>query len=217
VWTSKILGKLFLVYAGLGVVLTVAFVASLFTWQRGAAVEQMTQALELTATGLIKSAAADNPADGRAALIREVEAAQRDERHSLVLVDEFGHVIAGAAGQENLSADPEIQSALAGEAAHAEQSYDYGSLLHVAVPVRHGQTVVGALRISQDLVVIDRPMARTSRMLAALGIGAALIACVVTYFIVARIVRPLAELTQGAQDLADDDQEGPLLLVVATS
>jgi type II secretory pathway pseudopilin PulG len=111
VWTSKIFWKLFLVYTGLAAALTVAFLVSLSTWQRKVIVEQTAQGLKATAQSLIKAAAAENPSDLRTALVTEVEAAQRDTQQSLVLVDEVGRVIAGAAaGQDNLSSDAEIRS-----------------------------------------------------------------------------------------------------------
>lgn len=212
-WNSKIIWKLFLVYASLSLVLTIVFLISLSTWHRGAVVEQTVLALETKAQGLIEAATSQSAAI-RASLGTKVEAAQRNAQQSIVLVDEFGHAIAGeASGQENLSTDPEIQSALTGTVASAERSFDGGSLLHVAVPVRQGQSIVGALRISQDMAVIDQPIAATQRTIAAVAIGATVLAVFATYFIVARIVRPLAELTGGSQAIVDDDQDNPLVLV----
>lgn len=206
-WTSKIFWKLFLVYAGLALVLTLVFLISLATWQRAAIVEQTVLSLETTAQGLIKAATSDSM-ELRPALVAEVEAAQRNARQSIALVDEFGHVLAGeAAGQENLSTHPEVQSALAGSVASDERAYDGGRLLHVAVPVREKQSVVGALRISQDMAAIDEPIAAAQRTIAAAAIVATALALLVTYFIVARIARPLAELTEGAQAIVDDGQE----------
>jgi two-component system phosphate regulon sensor histidine kinase PhoR len=216
VWTSKIVGKLFLVYTGLSVVLTVAFLTSISTWQRAAVVDQAAQTLETTALGLVKAATARNSVALRTALVEEVETAQRDSRQSIVLVGPLGHILAGAAvGQENLSADPAVQSALAGTAAHSERSYHGGSLLQVAVPVRQGQSVIGALRVSQDLAAIDKPIAAAQRTLAAVAILATIAAVAATYFIVGRIVRPLAELTQGAQAIVDDDWQNPLPLAAS--
>jgi two-component system, OmpR family, phosphate regulon sensor histidine kinase PhoR len=213
VWTSKIFWKLLLVYTGLSVVLTVVFVTSISTWQRATAVDQAAQALEQTARGLIKATAARNLAELRTSLAEEVEAAQRDSRQSIVLTDEFGHVLAGTAvGRESLAAEPEVRSALAGSVSRAERAYDTGRLLHVAVPVRQGQSVIGALRISQDLAVIDKPIADTRRTLATIAILATIVAVTVTYFIVGRIVRPLAELTEGAQAIVDDERQNPLSL-----
>jgi two-component system phosphate regulon sensor histidine kinase PhoR len=211
VWTSKIFWKLFLVYTGLAAALTVAFLVSLSTWQRKVIVEQTAQGLKATAQSLIKAAAAENPSDLRTALVTEVEAAQRDTQQSLVLVDEVGRVIAGAAaGQDNLSSDAEIRSALRGTPDNTERAYQGGNLLHVAVPVRQGESIVGALRISRDLTAVDEPIAQTQWLLASVAIVATLLAVSATYFIVGRIIRPLAELTEGAQAIVDDDHQNPL-------
>jgi two-component system phosphate regulon sensor histidine kinase PhoR len=85
-------------------------------------------------------------------------------------------------------------------------------VLQVAIPVRENDKIVGVLQISRDLSRLDDRIAVLQRNLTGFAILATILAVTITFFIVGRIVRPLAELTEDAQAIIDDDQLNPLKL-----
>src|SRR5690606_13264259 len=68
----------------------------------------------------------------------------------------------------------------------------------------------GYIRAALDLEPIEAPLVWTEQLLMALTFGGGLIALGATYFMVGRIVHPLARLTEGAQAIAAGDDQHPV-------
>jgi two-component system phosphate regulon sensor histidine kinase PhoR len=198
---SRIFGRLFLVYAGLCILLALALSIVLSAALRDLVVDQMRERLETAARGMIR-AAEHRDAEFTEALAAEVHDYERVGEGSVVLLDAGGHVLAGKADEVQLLDQPEIVAALSGQTGQAERITDRGRVLLVAVPVDHAGRSTGILRLTASLTPIDERIAWQSRLALLLGSLTAAIAMGVTYGVASRIVQPLAQITQGAHSLA---------------
>jgi two-component system phosphate regulon sensor histidine kinase PhoR len=96
---------------------------------------------------------------------------------------------------------PEIGRALAGEAGSSVRFSDTEKtrMMYVAVPVRTDGRVVGVIRASVPLTMVDESLRGMYARIFAGLIAIALIAGAVSYFIARRIGRPLRDLREGVE------------------
>jgi signal transduction histidine kinase len=129
---------------------------------------------------------------------------------TVVVTDIRGVAIATSGGDgvgESYANRPEIEAAIEGRFATGErQSETLGEpLVYVAVPVRSGSEVLGAVRLTYPASVIDDRVADRLRTLfaaAAVSIGAAVVVAVV---LASGVVRPLRRLRSATDALAGGD------------
>jgi signal transduction histidine kinase len=130
----------------------------------------------------------------------------------VVIIDAAGRVVvsssAGDLPGENFTENrPEMQAALKGQPVNGERSSKTagGNIVYVAVPVRTGVRIVGAVRITYPSSVInDRASSKTRGLLLVGGIslvGAALAAL----FVANSITSPLRRLQRSTERLAAGD------------
>jgi two-component system phosphate regulon sensor histidine kinase PhoR len=102
---------------------------------------------------------------------------------------------------ENHAQRPEVAPALAGREGRAVRySATVGrDLLYVAVPVRSGDSVIGAARLALPLVAVDALATRLSVSLLAAALVAALAAIVAAWFLQRAVARPIELLTERAE------------------
>jgi two-component system, OmpR family, phosphate regulon sensor histidine kinase PhoR len=108
---------------------------------------------------------------------------------------------------DNHSDRPEIQQAFAGKIGiSTRHSYtEETTMMYVAAPfMDHGQ-VIGAVRASLPVVFIGRFLNDMYFKVALGGMGAALLAALLSLFMARRLSRPLEEMKQGAQRFAQGD------------
>jgi signal transduction histidine kinase len=130
---------------------------------------------------------------------------------TVVVTDERGEAIATSGGGDAVGRSyanrPEVEAAIQGRFAAGErQSQTLGEpLVYVAVPVRSGEGVLGAVRVTYPAAVIDDRVADRLRSLAAaaaVSIGAAVVVAVV---LASGVVRPLRRLRTATDALAAGD------------
>jgi signal transduction histidine kinase len=129
---------------------------------------------------------------------------------TVVVTDIRGVAIATSSGDgvgESYANRPEIEAAVEGRFATGErESRTLGEpLVYVAVPVRSGNEVLGAVRLTYPASVIDDRVADRLRTLfaaAAVSIGAAVVVAVV---LASGVVRPLRRLRSATDALAGGD------------
>jgi two-component system phosphate regulon sensor histidine kinase PhoR len=209
VWTSKIFWKLFVIYATLSLTLAFGFLWMVSGWQRQFAVEQAGHTLTELARSLLRSS--QQAADPQAALLQEVGAFSRESSLKLVYLDREGNLLAGDSPRDDkLPRAADVQNALSGKIGQQEQQLGNQSVLHVAVPIRQGPNVVGVLRVSQDLANLDQRIGGVERSIWQFAGVATCLALAAAFGVISQIVRPLTQLTEGAQAIAADDEEHPL-------
>ncbi len=111
------------------------------------------------------------------------------------------------ANMENHRDRPEIVPALTGGTGTAMRFSDTRrrNEMYVAVPIRRGEAVIGAVRVSMPLTAIDDAL-RGIRLRVALGaLVAAMLAGLVSYAVARRISRPLDEIRRGMERFAGND------------
>ncbi len=108
---------------------------------------------------------------------------------------------------ENHADRPEFAGALAGGTGRATRFSDTlrRNEMYVAVPVRRGGAVVGAVRVSMPLTAIDDRLRGLRIRIAAGGLVAAVLAGVASYAVARRISRPLDEIKRGMERFAGND------------
>lgn len=132
-------------------------------------------------------------------------------RITIILPD--GRVIGDAednpAGMENHRNRPEITAALKGETGKAVRFSDTRrqSLMYLAIPVRHGNTLLAVARVSLPLSVIDWSLHAVVRNIILGWLIVAILFAVVTWLISWRISRPLKDMRRVAERIACGDLE----------
>jgi signal transduction histidine kinase len=129
------------------------------------------------------------------------------DRHAVVQSDSAAPLpseqSAGPAGEPDLTA---ITAALAGN----ERSWVDADTVFTAVPLRRGETVIGAVLLSQPLRDVSNVMADLRlRLLISAAVALAL-AALVGVILARGIARPVRELTTAANELARGDFDYPL-------
>ncbi len=130
-------------------------------------------------------------------------------RITVVLPD--GRVIADSsenpATMENHQNRPEVVAALAGRTG---QSIRYSDtlrrrLMYLAIPIRQDDAIVGVVRTSLPLAVIDETLAPFYRHMAMSGLGVTVLFAVLALLLSRRITRPLGYMTQVSEQFAQGD------------
>ncbi|RJR30209.1 MAG: HAMP domain-containing protein, partial [Candidatus Latescibacterota bacterium] len=111
------------------------------------------------------------------------------------------------ARMENHADRPEFAGALAGGTGRATRFSDTlrRNEMYIAVPVRRGDVVVGAVRVSMPLTAIDDRLRGLRIRIAAGGLVAAVLAGIASYAVARRISRPLDEIKRGMERFAGND------------
>ena len=130
-------------------------------------------------------------------------------RVTVILPD--GEVVADSsenpARMENHRNRPEVAVALSGATG---QSIRYSDtlrrrLMYLAIPVRKGEAIVGVVRTSLPLAVIDESLATFHRHIAMGGLGVAALFAVLAMLLSRRITRPLKYMTQVSEQFTQGD------------
>jgi two-component system, OmpR family, phosphate regulon sensor histidine kinase PhoR len=208
VWTSRVFWRLFLVYAALNLALAAGFFWIVASWQRAFFVDQASDSLSEVASSILRTAAAHEPGNVYQAVGEEVRLLSADSASAITLLDARGIVVAGDVRTgSNLAADREVREALAGRTSQQERHIDGRTRLYLAAPVRQDDQIAGVLLLSHDLTAVDRQISAVQRAIAAFAFLMTAAALVATYHVIGRIVRPLAQLAQGAQAIAAENEE----------
>ncbi len=229
-FSSRLFWKIFLVYAGLNLTLAAGFMVVATVWQRGQVIQQVQRQLHDTAIVLrshvepqIDSAAesAKTPAREQARdtlqlLVKRLSAMTHTR---MTLVAENGEVIADSdedpRSMQNHRNREELKAARGDEAlgVSSRRSPTLGiRMLYVALPVEQDGRLVAFVRVAMALTSIDEHASAIQSFLWLLAGGTGLLALVLTYLMVGRIVGPLAQLTRSVETIAAGDYEQQVML-----
>ena len=156
---------------------------------------------------------------GNPNLERLIEASAETVNGRVIVTDRQGTVIGDSAIPPNIGANyssrPEIRVALTGRAVQEERHSKTlnESILATAEPVRRGERVVGAVRITQSIQAIESSVSRSLIGLGALSLLVFAFALGVGWLLANRISRPIVELEEAAAAFAsggDEEVEVPV-------
>jgi two-component system phosphate regulon sensor histidine kinase PhoR len=134
-------------------------------------------------------------------------AAKTDLR--VTVITNTGDVLADSwenpATMENHLQRPEVSSSLAGQEG---SSIRYSTtleenMLYVAIPIRNGNEIVGAVRISSTLAAIDAGFNQIKSTLLAAILLTSLLAVLLSIWLARKYTAPLEEITTAARDIAN--------------
>ncbi len=165
----------------------------------------------LTLAGLSVEALSAEPPTSTPALTLPVKAYAAQSGARVVVVDSQGVVV--AASEDEIGAQfgnpsrPEIADALAGRSVSGErESQTLGEpLLYVAVPVRSGTRVLGAVRLTYPLSEVNAAVNDRVRGLGVAALITLLAAAVIAVLVASAVTRRVRRLTDAAERIADGD------------
>jgi signal transduction histidine kinase len=145
------------------------------------------------------------------ALTAAVSAYARESGARVVIVDDTGVVV--AASEDPLGAQfanpsrPEISEALAGTSVSGErESQTLGEpLIYVAVPVRAGVKVIGAVRLTYPVSQVDQAVNDRVRGLGVAALITLGAAGIIAVLVASAVTRRVRRLTDAAERIADGD------------
>lgn len=146
-------------------------------------------------------------------LERLVRASAATVNGRVIVTDRRGLVIGDSATRPNLGANyssrSEIRDALAGQGVQEERHSDTldESILATAEPVRRGEKVVGAVRITQSIQAIESSVNQSLLGLGALALLVFVFALMMGWLLASRISRPITELEEAAASFASGGGE----------
>ncbi|MGB6044661.1 MAG: ATP-binding protein, partial [Pirellulales bacterium] len=224
-WSSRLFWKLFLVYVGLSLTVVVAFVLTVTAWQRTQVNEHVQQRLSDTAI-LLRSHTSDHISELLAAdtdTLRQAEL--RTQLQTLVgdlsgktgirltLVDAAGVVLADSQRNpremDNHRDRPELIDAARhglGTTIRRSPTLDI-EMSYFAIPLRDGDKTIAMVRTATELDTINRRVSSIRWFLLMFALAVGLVATLLTYLVVGRIIQPLTALTRSAHAVAQGKQE----------
>jgi two-component system phosphate regulon sensor histidine kinase PhoR len=211
-FSSRLFWKLLLTCAGLNLVATVALGLILSGWQEDLIIEQVDGRLRDSAL-LVSSAVADQMPAGRSdALEQQIQRLGRETgtrytlvtMDGLVLADSEEPSLAAVATMENHRNRPEIVRARTeGQGVNQRVSGTLGEAYrYYAVRVDRDGKPVGFVRAAMTVASIQAQAAAVRRVIWTLAGVVFLCVLALSYWIVGRIVRPVASLTAAAEAIA---------------
>ena len=140
-------------------------------------------------------------------------AAQRYSIQSLArvaIVDESATVLASTKAGElgyDYSNRPEIMAALSGQAVEGERNSELlgGSMLYVAVPIRSGEQIIGALRLTYPVSRVNAIVGEHLRSLFLAGVTTLLVALTAAVLLAGVFTRRLRRIHAATEQLAAGD------------
>lgn len=222
-WSSRLFWKLFTAYAALTLLATITFVMVISRWQEAQIVEQVNDRLRDAAV-LTRSDVRDLwPAGTSERLQTHVRRLGQEIDTRITLISLNGAVLADSARtdfrqvavMENHKDRLELaQAARQGWGSSARLSPTLGEpMMYYAIRADDEQRQpIGFVRTALATTKVQRSLAAVKRLVWLLvvlvntGVG------VITYVVVARILRPITKLTKAAEAIAAGDEDHPAII-----
>lgn len=142
-------------------------------------------------------------------VVDEYTAAEDGARVIITDVDGNAMVISDEEANAGTSyaSRPEIQAALRGEPVSGTRPSDTlgTDLLYVAVPVRGGETIRGAVRITYPASVVDESVEKRVRGILVVALISLATAAIAAFVLAGTVTRPLRRLTAATESAASGD------------
>lgn len=154
-----------------------------------------------------------------AQIVPRLDEIARNAAAKLAVVEPDGQVVASsrALSPELLDSSqtrPEVVKALGGHVAMEERfnPVQKQQMLHLAVPVRYQQSIVGVVQAAIPLDEVYRPSRELTEKTALGGLLAVVVAALLGFWMASRITRPLQQMRQGAEAFAQGNLDDRLQL-----
>ncbi len=222
-WSSRLFWKLFAAYAALSLVATIVFVLVVSQWQERQIVGQVTKRLSdsavLTEHG-VRPLWAEGPSESLQTYIRQLG---QKIGTRITLIDGDGVVLADSertdarqvAVMENHGRRPEIvQANRQGWGASSRLSPTLGQpmLYHAVRAENERGEATGVVRTALATTQVRRNLAALERLVWLLAAVVNAAVGVITYAVVAQLLRPITTLTKAAEAIARGDDEHPVAI-----
>ena len=215
--SSRIFWKLLLACAGLNLAAALIFGTIVSSWQKNQLIEQMDRRLSDAAL-LVRGQLVEKIAAGRSAelqnLVRQLgqEIGIRVTAIALdgeVLADSEMESLADVAKMDNHRDRPEVIRALAsGQGASQRPSVTFKEMYsYLAVRADVDGKPVGTVRTSLTMAAIDEQTAAERRLVWTLAGAVFLCVSALSYWLVGRILAPVADITKAANSIASGDYQ----------
>jgi two-component system phosphate regulon sensor histidine kinase PhoR len=215
--SSRIFWKLLLACAGLNLAAALVFGTIVSSWQKSQLIEQMERRLSDVAL-LVRDQLADKMATGRSDALQKSVRQLGEEigiRVTLIAVD--GEVVADSemasvaevAKMDNHRDRPEIIRALVnGQGESQRESVTFKEMYsYFAVRAEAGGKPVGTVRTSLTMAAINQQTDAERRLVWTLAGGVFLCVSALSYWLVGRVLQPVAEITKAANSIASGDYQ----------
>ncbi|WP_298862554.1 ATP-binding protein [uncultured Gimesia sp.] len=219
-WSSRLFWKLFLVYAGLNIASAIVFVLIVSGRQQSQVVEQVQQRLHDSAV-IMRSSLDDVFQQGLTEHLQEkVKKLGALTGTRLTLIDMDGIVIADSdqatlemvGGMENHKNRVEIIQAISTGSGTSERISPTLSepMLYYAMLFEEKGQPTGVVRVAITMAKIQKEVSSVEKLIWSIAFLVSLTVMFITYWVVARMIRPLTILTNAAESIAGGDYDQKL-------
>ncbi len=216
-WSSPLFWRLFISYAALNLAATATFVVIVSGWQEEQVVEQVKQRLNDSAV-LVRSGVLDVLPEGRTEQLQaRIHRLGEEVDTRITLVAMNGEVLADSklanvaqvAEMENHKDRLElVQAAARGHGASERTSPTLGEpMLYVAVRADNRGAPVGLVRLARPMTEVRAKVAAIRRLIWLVAALVSFAVVALTYFVAARVVRPIRTLTHAAEAISAGDYQ----------
>ena len=215
--SSRLFWKIFSIYAGLNLLLVIGCLIVVYAWQRPFAMEQAKDSLVDTATVLASDVEHQLATGSHDELQRSVRKMAEKMKTRITVIDPSGIVLADShetpTRMDNHLDRPEIQQAMGtsklGFASTHQQNpgSQYAICRFLPIGAARGKRSAHA-RVAKEVQAIEHQVAKVVGIMILLMLGIGVIATIVTYSVVGRIMRPLTELTRVVKSLMKASPDG---------
>ncbi|QDU48246.1 two-component system histidine kinase PnpS [Gimesia panareensis] len=219
-WSSRLFWKLFLVYAGLNIASAIVFVLIVSGRQRTQVVDQVQQRLHDSAVIMRSSVEGVFEQGFSEALQVKVEKLGTETGTRITLIDMDGVVIADSdqsslqlvREMENHKNRVEVIKALATGSGTSERISPTLSepMKYYALLYRQNGKPEGVVRVSITMSKIQLEIASIEKLIWSIALVVSFTVMLITYWVVARMIRPLTILTNAAESIANGDYDQKL-------
>ena len=216
-WSSRLFWKIFISYAALNLVATVIFVIIVTGWQQDQVVQQLKDRLHASAS-LVRAVVSDEVSRGSTPTLQNRVDALADEieaRITLVamngdvLADSWQNSRAAVQQMENHKDRLElIQAAALGQGSSERVSPTLGEpMLYVAVRLDQDGSPAAMVRTALPMTEVRAKVSAIKNLIWLVGCLVSIAVVALTYFVAARVVRPVVTLTDAAEAIAAGDYQ----------
>lgn len=209
-WSSRLFWKLVIIYGGLNLLIAATFPLALSRSEEERIIGRVRERLHgiaLLTRDRVQRELVEERRGGLQTQVRKV-AALTDVRVTVVAAD--GVVLADSDApaekmQNHSNREEFLEAEQRGLGDAIRRSATLGiPFLYFALPVKNErEDVVAYVRVAEQVQTIKQSTQASMRRMWLLAFGVALLAAPITYVVAGRIVRPLAELTAVAKEVAD--------------
>lgn len=219
-WSSRLFWKLFLVYAGLNIASAIVFVLIVSGRQQTQVVEQVRQRLHDSAVIMGSSLDGVFKQGPTESLQKKVKKLGKETGTRLTLINMDGVVIADSdqdtlklvRDMENHKNRVEVIQAISTGSGSSERISPTMSepMLYYAVLFKEEEQPEGVVRVAITMAKIQEEVSAVEKLIWGIALVVSFTVMLLTYWVVARMIRPLTILTNAAESIAGGEYDQKL-------